>query len=1018
MRAIARFFVERWQISIVAILLVVTLGLNALFTIPKSEDPISKFPVIAVVVILPGTNAEEMERRVAIPLENAMQSLEGVKTVSSTSRSGVVRLTVEFVWGADRERQYDEVVREVNSARPNLPPGIQQIEFIRATTAYANIVQMALVGDGAPMAEMEAQARELSERLRRISGIDTSEIWGTPSPQVRVGLNTAKMVQLGVSPQQIIAAIERSQGLGPMGAVEVGDRVLNLRTAQTYYTSVQQIRDIALRNSGDHILTLADVADVSWTLPEDSYITRYNGKRAIFITARAKLGEDVISMHRRIAEQADAFVQGLPPGIRLETGFDQSANVGNRLNSLGRDFGVALFLVLLTLIPLGLRAGATVAVSIPLSIAIGLVALQFFGQTLNQLSIMGFVIALGLLVDDAIVVTENIVRHVRLGQTPREASMTALSEISVAVIGCTAILMLAFLPLLVLPEGSGEFIRPLPVAILSTVGASLIVAFAIIPFLASRLLPADMAEHRNLALDAVMGLIHRVYRPLLEIALSYPRTTVVAGLAVCLLSIAIVPQLGFTLFPHADTPQFLVQVQLPEGATIAETDKEVRKVEAALAAYPQIVWRMANVGQGNPNVYYNYTQQRVQSNIGDVYASFGTWDPAESPRILEDLRRRFETNAGARIMVRRFENGPPIDTPIAVRVRGRDLRALDELAREVARIVTAVPGTRDVSNSLAERQIDVDLTTDLRSAARLNVLNGAVEISVGAQVAGDRAADFLDSAGDTYPVVVRLPFTGRVTGGVLDNLYVWTDSGSAVPLAALTKPKLASSFAEIDRYKGERTAIISAYTRPGATTSEVTARVAQAIARLQLPPGYAVDFGGEAEAASDSFAGLGAAALIAILGILAVLLLEFGSFGTTAIVALIVPFGFFGGVTALWLAGESLSFIASIGFIALMGIEIKNSILLVDFANQMRRDGMSKHEAIERAGEIRFLPILLTSLTAVASLVPLIIEGSPLLRPLSIVIVGGLVSSTLLARLVTPALYVLLAPAIEMDSPA
>ncbi|MFO1017807.1 MAG: efflux RND transporter permease subunit, partial [Hyphomonadaceae bacterium] len=355
-------------------------------------------------------------------------------------------------------------------------------------------------------------------------------------------------------------------------------------------------------------------------------------------------------------------------------------------------------------------------------------------------------------------------------------------------------------------------------------------------------------------------------------------------------------------------------------------------------------------------------------------------------------------------------NGPPIEAPIAVRISGPDLAAIGEISAAVERIVRDTPGTRDVSNPMAERLIDLDLNINDAEAALRGVPAGSIDQNLRIAVGGAPVAQFRDPAGDAFPVVLRAPREDTLPVSALQRLFVWNGQGAAIPLAEIADPRLESGPASIDRVQRERTATVRAYTQNGYLISAVTEDVAQRLDALQMPPGYTISFGGQAEAQQRSFSGLGPAIMIAIFGVLAVLLLEFGSFAVTAVVAFVIPFGVMGGLIALWLGGESLSFTAIIGFIALIGIEIKNSILLVEFANQMRERGTPLREAIERAGEVRFLPVLLTSATAIGGMTPLLLENSPLFSPIAMVLIGGLISSTLIARIVTPAMYLLLAP--------
>jgi multidrug efflux pump subunit AcrB len=1014
MQAITRFFVDRWQFSAVLFALLIALGVGAILTIPKAEDPIVEFPGVSVAVVLPGADAEQMERLVAIPIEDAINAIEDIREINSSSSAGIAVVAVEFEWGADAEEKYGEVVRELNVVRPTLPDGIVELRTRRFNPAQTSIVQIALTSEDAPFRQLEAYAKALRDELERAPGVQQADVWGAPPAEVRVAADLDRLAAYSLPLTAVAEALQREGVDTPIGAVEAGGRRFNLQASGSY-NSLDEIRGVSLRAQNGSVVTVGDVADVAWANDQQAHIARYNGQRAVFVSARARLGENIFPVLDGVRARIDRFAETLPDNIILHRGFDQSETVKNRLGQLARDFAIAVFLVLLTLLPLGFRASLVVMVSIPLSLAMGVAAIHALGYSLNQLSIAGFVLALGLLVDDSIVVTENISRRLREGLPPREAAIAGVEEINVAVIGCTATLLLAFLPIMSLPEGAGAFVRSLPVAVVTTISASLIVALTIIPFLASRWLPREAVGKSNPLLDTVMGAIHAVYRPALHFALLNPRKTVVVGLAAFVLSLGLIPRLGFSLFPENDSPYFLVDIEAPQGAAVGETDRAVQFVDRVLSQHPEIEWRFANTGRGNPQIFYNEIPPEQISNIGQVYARFREWHRDEGMAKIEEIRAELDQFAGARINLRRFTNGPPIEAPIAVRISGADLAAIGEIAAEVERIVRETPGTRDVSNPAGERLIDLDLNIDDAAAALRGVPAGAVDQALRIAVGGAQVASFRDPVGDAFPVVLRAPREEAMPVSALERLYVWNGQGGALPLGELADPQLESGPASIDRVQRERTATVRAYTQSGYLTSAVTAEVAQRLEALRMPPGYSISFGGQAEAQERSFSGLGPAILIAMFGVMAVLLLEFRTFAVTAVVAFVIPFGIMGGLVALWIGGESLSFTAIIGFIALIGIEIKNSILLVEFANQMRARGVPLREAIERAGEVRFLPVLLTSATAIGGMTPLLLENSPLFSPIAMVIIGGLISSTLIARIVTPAMYLLLAPE---DDPA
>lgn len=1009
MQAITRFFVDRWQFTGVLFLLLIALGIGAVLAIPKSEDPITEFPGVSTAVVLPGADAEQMERLVAIPLEDAINSIEDIRDIRSESRAGLAVVVVEFEWGVDPQEKFGEVIREINLVRPTLPEGIVDIRSRRFNPAVTSVVQVALTSPDAPFRQMESYARALRDSIERAPGIQQADVWGAPPAEVRVAADLDRLAAYRLPITSVADVLQREGVDTPIGAVESDSRRYNLQASGSY-NSLDEIRGVPLRADNGSLVTVGDVADVSWANDQRAHITRYNGERAVFVSARARLGESIFPVLDAVEDRIDAFEATLPDNITLHRGFNQSETVAHRLGTLGRDFAIAILLVLLTLLPLGFRASVVVMVSIPLSLAIGVVVLHAMGYSLNQLSIAGFVLALGLLVDDSIVVTENIARHLREGMQPREAAIAGVQEINIAVIGCTATLLLAFLPIMALPEGAGAFVRSLPLAVVATITASLFVALTIIPFLASRMLPRSAVGHSNPFLDSVMGAIHRIYRPALHVALEHPRVTVAAALVGFFLSLGLVPQLGFSLFPENDSPYFLVDVETPQGASVAETDRAVQFVDRVLSEHPEIEWRFSNAGRGNPQIYYNEIPPEQISNLGQVYARFHEWHRTEGMAKIEEIRAELNQYPGARINLRRFTNGPPIEAPVAVRISGPDLSAIGEIAGEVERILLATPGTRDISNPASERLIDLDLNIDDAEAALRGVPAGAIDQTLRIAVGGLPVAQFRDPAGDAFPVVLRAPREEAFPVSGLSSLFVWTSQGAAMPLAEIANPQLEAGPASISRLQRERTVTLEAYTQPGYLISGVTADVAERLQAVRLPPGYALSFGGEAEAQERSFSGLGPAIMIAMFGIMAVLLLEFRTFAVTGVVAFVIPFGIMGGLIALFIGGESLSFTAIIGFIALIGIEIKNSILLVEFANQLRERGVPLRDAIERAGEVRFLPVLLTSATAIGGMIPLLLEDSPLFSPIAMVLIGGLISSTLIARIVTPSMYLLLAP--------
>jgi multidrug efflux pump subunit AcrB len=801
--------------------------------------------------------------------------------------------------------------------------------------------------------------------------------------------------------------------------VDAGARQLSVRTSGDY-GSIEEIAETVVRTVDGRAVRVRDVAAVARRDAEATHLVRFDGKRAVLVAASMKERQNVFRVREGLEAALASFRPALPPGVALSISFDQTANVEHRLGGFGRDFAIAVLLVLVTLLPLGLRAAGVVMVAIPLSLSVGLTLLHLLGFSINQLSIVGFVIALGLLVDDSVVVVENVTRFLREGRPPRAAAIEATSQITLSVLGCTATLCFAFVPLLALPGAAGLFIRSLPVAVVATILASLLVSLTVVPFLASRFLRSE-GEHGNLFFRWMERGIQASYRPVLRRAIARPAVTLGVAAALFAGSLALVPAVGFSLFPKAGIPQFRVTAEAPEGASLAEADRAARAVEAALARRPEVRRVTTNVGKGNPSIYYNVAQQNEKAGYAEVIAELGTRDAGRTAAVLAALRAELSGTAGARIEVREFEQGPPVDAPVAIRVLADDPAALAAAAARVEALVASTEGTRYVRNPSRDRKSDLRVRIDRDRAARVGVavpaVDQAVRLAVGGLVAGSWREATSDEARDIRLTLPReggaaLPGGERPGLAVLDRLHVQGASGP-VPLGQVATLALEPSPARIFHFDKPRSTTVTADVREGFNTDRITKAVLARLAAEPWPPGVRIVAAGEFESRQESFGGLGAAIIVAALGVLAILVLEFRTFRSTLIVASVIPLGIVGGMVALFLSGYTLSFTAMIGFVALMGIEVKNSILLVDFTNHLREQGRSLDDAIEEAGEKRFVPILLTTLTAIGGLVPLALERSALYSPLALVILGGLVSSTLLTRVVTPVLYKLLPPEVE-----
>jgi len=726
-----------------------------------------------------------------------------------------------------------------------------------------------------------------------------------------------------------------------------------------------------------------------------------------------KEGTNISKVQEKYSPLLATSIEKLPENIDLIVAFDQADYVNRRLGGLGMDFLIAIALVFVTLLPLGNRASIIVMVSIPLSLAIGLILMNALGYGLNQLSIVGLVVALGLLVDDSIVVVENIERWIRDGYNKKEAAIKATQQISISVIGCTVTLIIAFLPLVFLPESSGDFVRSLPMSVIMSVLASLVVSLTIIPFLSTWFLKNKEAGHSNRFFDLFQRGIHASYAPLLEKALKKPVATLLIAGAIFFLSLGLFPILGFSLFPSSEKPQFLVNITTPLQSNLSNTDTLVRQVEQEVSKIPELRNFATNVGKGNPRIYYNEIPENERSDYGQLFVQLQP--ETSAPRkleIIQTLQSSFAKLVGAKVEVKNFEQGPPVTAPIEIRLVGENLDTLRSLAGKVEQLLKQTLGTLYVNNPVSNLKTDIRVAIQKDKARQLGIATADIDQTVRLALAGLNLGSFTDPKGNERSILLTTPKDDRATLETFDPIFIYNNQGKGVPLSQIADLKFESSTLTIDHYNKNRSVSVSSFVDANYLTDRVLNQVIDKLDEIPLPEGYRLSLGGEYETKQESFAGFDTIIIITVFLFIAVLILLFRTFKSTIIVLSVIPLGMVGALIALWITGNSLSFVAIIGLIALAGIEVKTSILLVDFTNQLRKEGVELDTAIQQSGEIRFLPIVLTTITAIGGLIPVALSTNPLISPLAIVLIGGLISSTILSRIVTPVLYKLLPPKI------
>lgn len=1012
---ITNFAVKNYQFTLIIFLLVAVVGVLTLFTMPRSEDPTTHPPQYLVTVIYPGTSPKDMEEQVVKPIENKIYGLENIDKILTTVEDGVAAIQIKFKYGVDVDNKYQEISTEINALKNSeLPKEIYQIKTEKIASSDVKIFQVALISNSAPSKVLRDQADILKSKLEKITNLREVKYTGMPEQEIRIDMQLDKLAQLKIPLNLVIGSLQSEAADIPGGSINLDSKVFNVKTSGKF-KGVADVANTVIYNANGKIIYLKDVAQVSYKDGIVNHITRINGHRCILVTAAMKDNVDISQVKKEYTPILEEFTSSLPENIKMIKNFDQADMVSKRLGHLGFDFGLAILLVAITLLPLGFRASLIVMISIPLSLALGLIAMNLLGFSLNQLSIVGLVVALGLLVDDSIVVVENIERWLREGHSKKDAILMGTKQIGAAVVGCTATLVIAFLPLAFLPDMAGEFIRSLPMAIITSVLASMIVALTLVPFIGSKILKTHSHGEGNYFLKKLQQFLTFSYRGIMPLALKWPKVTIGISIALSVLAFLLFSLAGFKLFPTSEKPMFLINIKMPLQADIPESDRVTKLVEKELKKHHEIVYYTSNVGKGNPQIYYNVHQQDIKPDFAQVFVQMDEeTDPNKKTELIKMLRNKLQNFPYAKIEVKDFEQGTPIEANIVVRVFGDNQDTLKKLSFKVEALLRKHPGTFFINNELNTDKSDVKIKIDKEKARTLGVMTSDIDKVIRMAVAGLNVGDYIDDRGDSRNVVLTLPREKFSNLDALKNLYVNNIQGAPIQVDQIASIGFETSPTAINHFNKSRFAKVTSLTKDHVFANDILKDLVPQLNQMKMPKGYYYKLSGEAESEGDALGGNFLAVIIlSTFLFIGVLLLQFKTFKGIIIVLSIIPLGVLGGVVLLLITGNPMSLVSIIGFIGLSGIQVKNSLLLVDFTNQLREEGKSIDEAIHIAGETRFLPVVLTSITAICGLIPIALNPNPQIAPLAIVLIGGLISSTILSRIVTPVMYKLIPPQLD-----
>ena len=1000
-----KFALDNHQFSTIIVAVLVLLGIVSFISMPRSEDPQISPAGTTVFVVYPGANPADVEKLVVKPIEEVLNELEDIKEIKSYARNGFGRVDIEFLTGSDGDEKYSDVIQKVNSIRDELPAEIFNLNMMRWSITDVKILQLALLSEKSSYRDLEREAETLQDQIKKVAGVKRVEVFGFPEQEVRITLDFERMAQLNISLNHVIASLQFNNLNIPGGNVDLGGKDFSINTSGNY-SDLEEISNTIINIGSDSPIYLKDFATVRYSYEDQNYISRFNKKRAIFVTVSQKGGTNIFSITDQLKNNIDEYRKRLPASIKLETVFDQSISVSNRLEGFFFNLLQGLLLVgIIVILAVGFRASLIVMTVIPISILIGIGLLDLSNYGLEQMSIAGLVIALGLLVDNAIVVTENIARYMNLGLSKMEAAIKGTSQIALAVTSSTTTTVLAFVPMMLMGDVTGDFIRSMPITVTFTLVASLWISLTITPYLSKNFFNESSLKHKSRLRIYLDKLIQSKYRKRLSFALENPKVIIGSAILIFVISLGLFPLIGISFFPKAEKAQFIINVNLPEGSSIDKTDEVAKYVESVLSEKQEVKKFAANIGHGNPRIYYNVISKRNASNHSQFLVELKEFEHDSFNNFLEELRTEFDDYPGAQIDVKDFIQGPPVEAPIEIKVIGDNIEQLKELSVLVENDFKNVEGTLNINNPLGTTKTDLQIKINRAKAAMFGVQIADIDRAVRTLIAGLNVSKYRDEEGKEYNIILRGNTFDKNKITIFDNLYLTSALGAQVPLKQLATIEFIASPLEISHYDLSRTVTITSDVKIGYSVNEVTNKIIEKLDDYNWPKGYSYYVGGELESQQESFGGMAKALIIAIVGIFGVLVLQFKSYTQPLIVFSAIPLAIIGSIIALLITGYSFSFTAFVGLTSLVGIVVNNSIILVDYSNQLRNEGFTLIDAIKEASEVRFIPIILTTATTIGGLLPLTLGGGTMWAPMGWAIIGGLIASTLLTLIVVPVLY-------------
>ncbi len=989
--------------------MVIVLSLTALRNLAVDLYPDMELPLAVVATSYSGTAPEDMEETVTKPIEDSLASIDNVDNIQSQSSSGSSLVIIQFNFGTDLDQAMLNIREAVDGTSGALPDGANDPSVLRFDPNQQAIMWLGFSED-LPEDEAKRLAEErIQPKLEQGDGVASATIEGIQSRKIEVQLKPEELNRYHLSANDIIRTLESENSSASAGEVESGGRDLQLRV-EGDFNDVSDIANTLIPLGDGSNVKVSDVAEVVDTVEELSSDTYVNGTQAYMFSIMKQSDANTVDVSDAVQDVVTDLNEELGEDADLHVVFDSADFIKQSINSVTSNliYGAIFAIIVLLAFLRSVRATLVIGISIPIAVVSTFALMYFTGETLNILTMGGLALGVGMMVDSSIVILESIYKHIEAGKTRIEAAIAGAEELGGAVVASTMTTLVVFLPLVFVEGIASELFAPLALTVSFSLIASLVAALTIVPMLASKFIKEEMVnkeKEKESRFTRLGTWVNDRYRSLLSWALGHRKTVIILTSALTIVSLALVPLIGAVLLPESDEGEIMISIETPTASTLEETQTAVNRVWSLLEPYEDVIeTTYSTVGGGSPIMGGGGGGNQASVNISLVAAGERSIDTTE---MIDELSEQAKRISGADITVASMTTGAMGSTsPISVSIKGDEVEVLDRLAEEIVFQMEQIPGATNIETTSGEGNPQIDVDVDRQQAAQYGLTYQDVMSQIIIAFNGQVATEFRDD-GQEIDVEVILPEQSRSQLADFRNLTLTTATGTSIPLSSIAELEESTGPTQINRQDQQRQVNITSDVT-GRTLSEVAGDVQAEVEHMNMPDGYSIKYGGEAEDMQDAFMDLAFALVASIFLVYAVMAIQFESFVQPFVIMFSMPATLIGVLFGLFITGTPLSITAFIGIIMLAGVVVNNAIVMIDYINQRREAGEDRDAAILEAGPARLRPILMTVLTTVLAMTPVALgigEGAEAQAPMGIVIIFGLLFSTLFTLVLIPVVY-------------